>query len=359
MGRYRKIDVRIWNDEAFASLSDDGKLAFLFVLTHPNMTPLGAMRATIEGLAAELRWTPERLRKAFREGFHEGFSGPSRKPLLELSERHCFVGIPGFLRYNQPASPNVVRSWPAWLDLIPECELKDRLLQRLKDFTKALGEAFMKAFREALPEAFPEAFAKALPKQKQKQKQEQNIENPLYPPSDNRLNAVIPTSDALPLDEHSDVTEDNQRPTDRRAKSPMPPIPAELDKDPFRQAWSQWVAYRRERRSSLTPRTAAMQLKKLARHPPEIAARMIEQSIEHGWMGLFEIKEERNGKPFSAADANVAAESRQYPTGSTAIARGGQAVLARVLSRARRAGQPVRPAEVDAPTAIHRPALLG
>ncbi len=44
MGRYRKVETRIWNDATFRSLSDDGKLLFLFVLTHPSQTSLGAMR---------------------------------------------------------------------------------------------------------------------------------------------------------------------------------------------------------------------------------------------------------------------------------------------------------------------------
>lgn len=36
MASYRKIDPRIWNDERFRVLTDSGKLAFLFVLTHPS-----------------------------------------------------------------------------------------------------------------------------------------------------------------------------------------------------------------------------------------------------------------------------------------------------------------------------------
>jgi hypothetical protein len=42
MGRYRKIDTRIWNDAKFRELSERGQLEFLFGLTHPNMTMLGA-----------------------------------------------------------------------------------------------------------------------------------------------------------------------------------------------------------------------------------------------------------------------------------------------------------------------------
>jgi hypothetical protein len=61
MSQYRKVDTRIWNDAQFCGLSDDGKLVFLLLLTHPNMTSLGAMRATLAGLAEEIGWEPERL----------------------------------------------------------------------------------------------------------------------------------------------------------------------------------------------------------------------------------------------------------------------------------------------------------
>lgn len=69
MAKYRKVDPRIWNDGKFMDLSDSGKLALFFVLTHPNMTAVGAMRHTIPGLAAELGWTSEAFAKAFRKPF--------------------------------------------------------------------------------------------------------------------------------------------------------------------------------------------------------------------------------------------------------------------------------------------------
>jgi hypothetical protein len=54
MARYRKIDPRIWNDAKFRALLDDAKFVFMLLLTHPHMTALGAMRATLAGSAAEL-----------------------------------------------------------------------------------------------------------------------------------------------------------------------------------------------------------------------------------------------------------------------------------------------------------------
>ena|SRR5262249_41286896 len=156
MGRYRKVDPRVWNDEKFRDLSDHGKLVFFFLLTHPHMTALGAMRASIAGLAAELGWQP----KAFREAFGEAFA----KGMVKHDEKASFVWLPNFLRYNGPESPNVIKSWAASLDLLPECSLKSELLCTVKAFAEALSEAFNKAL--------PKAFAKGMPNQEQEQEQE-------------------------------------------------------------------------------------------------------------------------------------------------------------------------------------------
>ena len=72
MARYRKIETRIWNDQKFNELSDDGKLLLLMLLTHPHLTSIGAMRATLPGLASELHWSLERLQQA----------GPTPLPIL-------------------------------------------------------------------------------------------------------------------------------------------------------------------------------------------------------------------------------------------------------------------------------------
>jgi len=160
VSRYRKVDPRIWNDEKFRRLSDQAKLLFFFLLTHPHMTALGAMRASIPGLAAELQWNL----RAFAKGFREVLSKGLAKHDVEAS----FLWIPNFLKYNPPESPNVVKSWSLSADLLPECSLKEQLLQAVKDLTEGLGEAF--------GEALPKAFAKAMPNQEQEQEPEQEQE---------------------------------------------------------------------------------------------------------------------------------------------------------------------------------------
>ncbi|GGD57993.1 hypothetical protein [Pseudoxanthomonas indica] len=157
MSRYRKIDPRIWNDAKFNSLTDDAKLAFFMLLTHPGMTALGAMRATVPGLAAEMKWTPE----AFGEAFGEACS----KGMAEHDESACLIALPNFLRYNPPESPNVVKAWVGAIDLLPECRLKTIVLQRAGAFAGGMSEAFGKAFAEAFP--------KAMANQEQEKEQEQ------------------------------------------------------------------------------------------------------------------------------------------------------------------------------------------
>jgi hypothetical protein len=72
------------------------------------------------------------------------------------------------------------------------------------------------------------------------------------------------------------------------------PVPETLASSPaFESAWKDWLAYRRERRKALTPKTAERQLSKLARWGADKAIRAIERSIESGWLGIFDPDDNR------------------------------------------------------------------
>lgn len=145
--RYRKISTRIWGDANFRSFSNNGKLVWFFVLTHPQMTSMGAMRATIPGLAAELGWSE----KAFREAFRE----PLSKGMLKVDEKASLLVVPKFLFHNAPESPNVVTSWSSQYEVLPECQLLTVYLQEVKGFVEGLGEGFRKAFAIPLSKGMP------------------------------------------------------------------------------------------------------------------------------------------------------------------------------------------------------------
>jgi hypothetical protein len=148
MSHYRKVDVRIWNDAKFRSLTDEGKLAFFLLLTHPNMTALGAMRSTPAGLAAELKGIPEAFQEAFREVIAKG--------MADYDEDARLVALPNFVKYNPPTSPNVVKAWVNALEYLPECDLKAVVVQRAVAFAEGMSKGFRKAIPEGLRKAMRE-----------------------------------------------------------------------------------------------------------------------------------------------------------------------------------------------------------
>lgn len=146
MAHYRKIDVAIWNDEKFSSMKNSGKLAFVFLLTHPGMTGIGAMRATATGLAAELGLS----QKEFSEVFASGMA-------VFSAEENC-VFIPNFIKYQGCESLNVLKSWVNQLQFIPHGKTKEMAVSALLAFVDGKSEAF----RYALNEAYRKAYGKDL-----------------------------------------------------------------------------------------------------------------------------------------------------------------------------------------------------
>lgn len=75
------------------------------------------------------------------------------------------VWLPNAIKHNRPESPNVVRSWGAEFDLLPECDLKREAYTALRTAIHGLGEAFGKAFGKPSPKLFQKPSAKAMPNQ--------------------------------------------------------------------------------------------------------------------------------------------------------------------------------------------------
>lgn len=171
-GRYRKVEVRTWGDEKFRALSPIppcGQGLWLFLITGPHTGPIpGLFRAGRAAMAEELGWETEAFDKAFGEAFGQG--------MVKADFKARVVWLPSAIRHNRPESPNVVRSWAAEFDLIPECDLKRDAYESLKASIHALGEAFGKAFDEAFAKPSAKPSRKAMANQEQEQKQEQKQE---------------------------------------------------------------------------------------------------------------------------------------------------------------------------------------
>jgi len=74
-----------------------------------------------------------------------------------------------------------------------------------------------------------------------------------------------------------------------KSKRPRPEdvqVPAALDTPDFRTAWAEWLAYRRERKLTLSRRTLAGQLRKLETLGPMEAVKEIQASIDNGYQSV-------------------------------------------------------------------------
>ena len=214
MARYRKIDPRIWNDQKFRALSDNGKLAFLFLLTHPHMTAIGAMRATIPGLAQEIGWTVDAMSDAIRHAMSLG--------MVDANEEASYMGLRSFLKYNEPEGPNsVLKAWPAALDLIPECPEKGVLARRVKDYLIDKGEQFFgkadtDAMWHAIEDAIVDAMSEPSPIQEQEQEQEQEQDKP------RSLTSFAPIAKSPPSPIPKDKKPQSTKSTRKKSETELP-----------------------------------------------------------------------------------------------------------------------------------------
>src|SRR5712691_1656642 len=128
MAMYHKIQSYIHHDERFLKLTDDGKLTLFLVFLHPNLTALGAMRSTTQGLAAEFGWDHARLLAAMNELATVQF--------VDWDPKTGFISFPDQLTpatplFNGPTNANqIAKAWLNALTYLPECGEKRQLIMR-------------------------------------------------------------------------------------------------------------------------------------------------------------------------------------------------------------------------------------
>jgi hypothetical protein len=162
MGRYRKIETKIWSDKKFKQLSGlqpSGQGLWLFLLSAPQTGPVpGLFHAGRASLAEELGWDQDDFDKAFKELENQG--------LVKADFKAKLIWLPNAIKYNLPESPNVVKSWANELEQLPECDLLFEAIEVIHASVNEMGESFQSAFEDVID--------KALPNQEQEQEQERD-----------------------------------------------------------------------------------------------------------------------------------------------------------------------------------------
>lgn len=298
MARYKKIDVRIWNDAKFNALSSDARLIFLFMLTSPQTTMVGAVPVD--------KHTVSRILKFDEIRYGIGYKQLSEYGMLEYDEAGIFW-IKNFLKYNPPENPKVVISWSSLLDLFPECQLLIKIAKSVLKACETRGEAYVKALHPEfkklakydMSNGMPYGIAYHMPYQEQEQEQEQEIYTGTE--KSEKQSAVAenfagrecekPVSlkteaieEELPLEEQEasvskkEIVEPKPK---KEVKTQRLQKPEELT-DEF---WQDFLAYRKQKKAPVTERVVSL-LRKEAKTAGWKLEEVINEMMVRNWTGF-------------------------------------------------------------------------
>lgn len=293
MARYRKIDVRMWNDRKFRELSDNAKLVFILLLTHPDTTQIGTIRTRVSNLADELGWQRDAMSHAIQEVTLNG--------MIDADEKAGLMVINNFLKYNAPSSPNAFKSWRELIDLMPECDLLDRHVASLKAFVDSLSTGMRNAIPNDLMDAIKDAILRVNEQPSRIQEQEQEQEIYAHTEKSEKQSAVAenfagrecekPVSlkteaieEELPLEEQEasvskkEIVEPKPK---KEVKTQRLQKPEELT-DEF---WQDFLAYRKQKKAPVTERVVSL-LRKEAKTAGWKLEEVINEMMVRNWTGF-------------------------------------------------------------------------
>lgn len=122
MRDYGKVHTTFWSSETTGSLSDDGRLLALYLLTSSHTTIAGVFRLPDGYVAEDLNWPMERVIEGFRELSDKGFA--SRCATTK------WVWIVKHLLWNPPENPNQRKSAAKCASGVPSnCTWRVRFFQ--------------------------------------------------------------------------------------------------------------------------------------------------------------------------------------------------------------------------------------
>jgi hypothetical protein len=180
-------------------------------------------------------------------------------------------------------------SWPTWKEIMSSCSMGKtsvsmsiNKLERLKVIERVLRPSGL-AYRlteGAQLELFPAGL---------------EVQNPNPPGSESEPPEVQNPNPEVQNPNPPYIVENKGEHKKRTSEAPSEPLPENLQNPDFVEAWDRWRTFRKEIKKKLTPSTEKAQLKKLSGWGAADAIESIEQSIEHGWQGLFEPKVNSNG----------------------------------------------------------------
>jgi hypothetical protein len=161
MRDYGRVYASFWTSPDIQSLSDDGRLLALYLLSGPHGTLAGVFRLPEGYVCEDLKWTSKRVSKGFHELFRKGF--------INRCETTNWVWIRKFLTWNRPENPNQWKSARKLAAQVPtECSFYSEFIEVFEAICSGKNVVFANG-SETVSKVLP----KPLPTQEQEQEQEQ------------------------------------------------------------------------------------------------------------------------------------------------------------------------------------------
>jgi hypothetical protein len=125
---YGRVHSAFWSSADIQSLSDDGKLLALYLLSCSHGTIAGVCRLPDGYVSEDLKWTSGRVAKGFDELFSKGFAN--------RCETTKWVWIRKFLQWNAPENPNQWKAvWKVVGQIPAQCAWRSDFLGFLSKLT--------------------------------------------------------------------------------------------------------------------------------------------------------------------------------------------------------------------------------
>ena len=174
MRDYGKIFSTFWSSPTTSTLSDDGKMLALYLMTCGHSTIAGVFRLPDGYVAEDLHWSQARVAKGFAELAANGFA--SRCDLTK------WVWIYKHFKWNQPENPNQRKAaLKIALSVPTECRWRRAFLRASADILELKLPAEPNpsgTLAEPLPNPFetvPKPFLNQEQEQEQEQEQKQDL----------------------------------------------------------------------------------------------------------------------------------------------------------------------------------------
>ncbi len=130
MRDYGRVYSSFWTSADMRSLSDDGKLLALYLLSNPHGTIAGVCRLPDGYVCDDLTWQPQRV--------SQGFDELSRKGFANRCGTTDWVWVTKFFDWNRPHNPNQWKAARKMAGSVPEkCSWHAAFMQ---EFAIAAGD---------------------------------------------------------------------------------------------------------------------------------------------------------------------------------------------------------------------------